>query len=170
MFLKVIDKYCLINVRKAQVREPSKRQSFTSFASIRLSTSKILTIICFVAPKEQKKCSVFFTYTFSLTCITSWSHKTIRAGTEVSGQARASIFTGWFTVCCRYRIMLFKKLPLRRRMDWLCFSKREMLIIDSEERTKGTYITFLTRTNNKNLIPTEHTESQRRWSSQRKET
>lgn len=121
-----------------------QRGSFTLFASIKLSTSKILTIICFVVPKEQEKCFVFFTYAFSLTCITSWSHKTIWAGTEVSGQARASIFTGRFTMCCRYRIMRFKKLPLRRRMDWLCFSKREMLIVDSEKRTgnKGTYIMF----------------------------
>lgn len=68
---------------------------------------------------------MFCPYAFLLTCITSWSYKTIWAGAEISGQARASILTGWVTMCCRYRITVFKKPPLKRRMDWLCFGKRE---------------------------------------------
>jgi len=62
---------------------------------------------------------------FLLTCITSWSYKTIGAGTEISGQARASIFTGWFTVCCESGIKLFKKSHLKRCVDWSCFSRPE---------------------------------------------
>lgn len=93
-----------------------------------------------------------------LTCITSWSHKTIWAGAEISGQACASILAGWFTMCCRYRIMLFKKSPLKRCMVWLCFRKREVLITDSEQRTGNKIMRrmqcLLTRISHKNnLIP-----------------
>lgn len=50
-----------------------------SFASIRQSASKIsiISIISFLAPEEQEKLSIFFCHVFLLTCVTSWSHKTI---------------------------------------------------------------------------------------------